>query len=282
MKEIQDNVWQEFLDFNQDEILNVGDKEDDYHYGLCDGYEAIDSETGETNKRFCMKLLKNVASASDPETLDINGYERCSYVNMWLYFYTKHYHVEDNFIKKIFEMVNGVMQQYESYIKCEYESYRDFLEPENIIKLSMFTENLDKILDIISNTRHTHHFACRRYIYECANILKRMLKEHCTVNKDKNAKYVKTCAELDTFKDSYYDYLYEDQSIIEIIPNLEAPIRKFEEDLALEKSDAPVVAQNDFLSGSLKRNLATGAVAAAGTGALLLALNKVNINYMYK
>ncbi|KMZ99337.1 hypothetical protein PVNG_02220 [Plasmodium vivax North Korean] len=212
---------------------------------------------------------------------DITQNERCTNLNKWIYYYIHNKNVPDDYIKEIFKITHNMLEVIPESYKCEYESLnKDYLEPHNAIKLSLFTDNIETILGILKEKQHHDYSACLKYIRECVNIYKKMKKLYCTPIKREDNKCVTTCDALETFKGKYesdiYKLLKEDDEVLNLNSEKMDPeltLQSYEDEYAVESSEQ--------LSGTLRRTITTGAAAAVGTGALLLALNKVNINYMY-
>ncbi|KMZ89682.1 hypothetical protein PVMG_04512 [Plasmodium vivax Mauritania I] len=208
--------------------------------------------------------------------------ELCTNLNKWIYYYLKKVRVPENIIEKIFKITHNMLEAIPRSYKCKYESLNeDYLEPHNVINLSLFTDNFDTILGILKKKQHRDYDACLKYVRGCATIYKKMNKEHCKLIKFDNKKCVTTCDVLDTFKDKYDSEIYKLLPQQDEVLNLKSEKMDAEVELQLS-GDGYSVESSEQLSGTLRRTITTGAAAAAGTGALLLALNKVNINSMYK
>ncbi|SCO73026.1 VIR protein [Plasmodium vivax] len=233
---------------------------------------------------FCRKLIRNIWLIYEQTEEDMEQsvilnrgmtkYEHCSYLNKWIYYYLKKVPVPENIIDQIFKITHNMLNaNLESY-KCKYESLNeDYLEPYNVIKLSLFADNIESIPRILNNALHHDYSACLKYIRECVNIYKKMNKEHCKSIKHEDKKYATTCDVLEIFKVKYESEIYNILPEKDEVLNLKNEKMDPGVELKLNVDEYSVEASEQF-SGSLQRNLSTGAAAAAGTGALLLALNK--------
>ncbi|KMZ89683.1 hypothetical protein PVMG_04513 [Plasmodium vivax Mauritania I] len=281
---------------------NINDYEHSV-YTTCDFIRVPGVKNASIYNEFCAKLMRNIMLIDDLSNEDITEVEtsdanvpkaeessgvpnkdvHCSYLNKWIYYYIYKKPVPNDFIKKIFEITHKMLSANNSSYKCKYESLNeDYIEPYNIIKLTFIADYTETILDILNKDKHPDYSACLKYIHECAAIYKKINKTNCPDNYDRRqSKLVNTCNELENFKSIYENKLSKVDQLREKLSKLDDELTEAEQRILLEQKEYNA-AQNGFLSGSLQRNLSTGAVAAAGTGALLLALNKVNINSMYK
>ncbi|SBS82181.1 hypothetical protein POCGH01_00153700 [Plasmodium ovale] len=67
-----------------------------------------------------------------------------------------------------------------------YEYNTNYNEPHNIIILNNFIENIDTIQSALGKTDHTNYCLRRCYIYECIDIYKKMNKQYCNKQGNKN------------------------------------------------------------------------------------------------
>ncbi|KMZ99336.1 hypothetical protein PVNG_02219 [Plasmodium vivax North Korean] len=271
-------------------------------YSVCNLIRVPGVENASIYNEFCAKLMRNIKLIDDlpnegitevktslayaPQAEESNGVSNknlhCSYLNKWIYYYIHEKPVPDNFIQRIFEIKHKMLSANPESYKCMYESLNeDYLEPNNVIKLFFIADYTETILHILRNNEHQYYSACLKYIRECVNTYKKMNKENCTPIKPEDNKCVTTCEVLKIFKNTYESEIYKLLPQQDEVLNLKS--EKMDPGVALQlNGDGHSVESSEQLSGTLRRNITTGAAAAAGTGALLLALNKVNINSMYK
>ncbi|KMZ89684.1 hypothetical protein PVMG_04514 [Plasmodium vivax Mauritania I] len=279
-------------------------------YGPCSSIRIRknEHENRPKYKYFCMKLIRNIWSIEELEDEDVaaiiagctaeNGTinedelkealkteknVRCDYLNTWIPYYMKKIgDIPHYFIKNVFDITHTMIKSNPNAYQCEYDSYNEkFVEPYNMAKLHIFSLNFGDFLYMIKINEQKEHDDFLKYILECAAIYKKINTKYCPTNYDNTIlKLANTCKELQNFKSTYEDELSKVERLRDKLPKLDDPLTKDEQSILLEqeKYDA---AQNVF-SSTLQRNITTGAVTAAGTGALLLALNKVNIDFMYK
>ncbi|KMZ89681.1 hypothetical protein PVMG_04511 [Plasmodium vivax Mauritania I] len=296
LKIFNENVLKLFQEFNADIT-----EENNGRYGPCNFINFRDTVNRTKYKYFCMKLIRNIWSIYEVAEgnmvytklpiADMNHHERCDYLNKWILYYIMKKHVPDHVISEIFGIAHKMISADHDSYKCKCDLLNnEFFDPYKIIKLLLLENNTNTILDILKNKHHHHYDACLKFVRDCANTYQKLKKDYCTSANRQDAKNVKTCAQLDIFKESYNTEIYEKLSIRENVPDLENFKMGIEEELLLEKEDPYNSVQSDLLSSSSQHNSTTGAVMTvgtgagitAGTGAILLALYKVSIYNIYK
>ncbi|CAI7717633.1 PIR protein [Plasmodium vivax] len=277
-------VWDLFNYFTND-ITEKGNE----LFVVCDEdiVESYPSKKSEYTQ-YCKILLKNIRDVSlteiqsennriiFKETLDSNT--RCTYLNKWLYYFIKIHSVPEEFIRKIFEAVDGLKVFFPKnhiYTKCFYDSYTsDYAEPEDAIKLSNFADNYDIIGEILMGQHPQQRELCLKYIYDCAYTYKKLNTLYCKNRAYQNPKYIKLCSDLESFNTTY-NYLSMIESLIGKLPDLDTPVNEFIAALPPSvKTDIHTNEQTDFISGPLKSKITTGVTAGVGACAFLGILYK--------
>ncbi|SBT59529.1 PIR Superfamily Protein [Plasmodium ovale wallikeri] len=88
---------------------------------------------------------------------------------------------------------------------CIYYYYNtNYIEPEKVIKLKNFIENIDSIKSILEKRENTNYCSRHRYIYECINICRDINKKYCNKEDDKK---IRTCGRVSNFLSTYISYL---------------------------------------------------------------------------
>ncbi|VUZ96318.1 PIR protein [Plasmodium vivax] len=283
-----ENVLKLFREYNDDVTVEKGSK-----YNSCDVINWHDTENRTKFKHFCTKLMRNIWSIYEVKEgnmvytklpiADMNHHERCDYLNKWIWYYTMQEHVPDHIIRNIFDITHNMISANPDGYKCKCELLNnEFSDPHKIIKLSLLENNTDSILDILNDKDHNHYSACLKFVRDCVNTYQKLKKDYCTSANKHDEKNVKTCKQLESFKDLYNKKISGDLSIKESVPDLEKFKMGSEEELLLEKEDPYNALQSKLLNGSSQHNSTIGAVITvgkgagitAGTGAILLALYK--------
>ncbi|SCO65446.1 VIR protein [Plasmodium vivax] len=285
-----ENVLKLFREFNDNVIY-----EDKAPYSSCNTINLYDNENRTKYKYFCMKLIRNIWSIYDVAEGNtnytklpieyMNYNQRCDYLNKWIWYYIMKENVPDHIITYIFSITHKMISANPDGYKCKCELLsNEFFDPHKIIKLSLLENNYYTILDILKNKGHNHYAACHKFVSDCVNTYQKLNTEHCTPVKKHDAKNVKTCKQLESFKELYNKEIYEKLSTKENAPDLETFQMDPKEELLLEKEDSYLyyAGKSELMSSSPQHNSTIGAVITvgkgagitAGTGAILLALYK--------
>ncbi|GAB69455.1 hypothetical protein PCYB_002040 [Plasmodium cynomolgi strain B] len=106
----------------------------------------------------------------------------------------KKHHVPDDFIKKVFSAMDGLVTPWGNnikYTKCYYEPYSDvYAESDDLIKLLTFVDNDVVIQSILMSKPSSVHDS-------------KLKTRHCNVTKSEDIKYINLCQDLETFEKSY-------------------------------------------------------------------------------
>ncbi|KMZ99276.1 hypothetical protein PVNG_02159 [Plasmodium vivax North Korean] len=95
-------------------------------------------------------------------------------------------------------------------------------DPDDIIKLINLEEYKNDILKILKNNKDVNHCSCREFIFECANIYRKMNKIYCTSPTEDTPKKPNTCSKLQDFYTFYTSNIYTDVELNEKLPSLDA------------------------------------------------------------
>ncbi|SBS95715.1 PIR Superfamily Protein [Plasmodium ovale curtisi] len=210
-----DDIWKLFQDFDRTVI------EDNYFVE----YEKkcrfiLDGKNYHLD--VCMKLLRNLWLITDDPYEHISENARCTYLNTWLYYQEKNKFPGD-IINKIFRIVKDIAYDSleEPYI-CEYDpSYKNHIEPEQMMKLNNLIDNMDIIEEILLDNSDENHCLCQKYVHECGGIYRNMNKKYCDNEEDKTIKYNVLCEELQTFQKKYVELSSEYPHIRNKLPSLD-------------------------------------------------------------
>ncbi|KMZ77152.1 hypothetical protein PVIIG_06233 [Plasmodium vivax India VII] len=250
-----ENVWKLFVEYNND-TYDPEESLDD----LCDDIISEYPERGMNKYQlFCIKLLRNLWHASEVTyDKDMSPSERCSNINKWLYFYRKIDPVPKEFIKKVFNIIVNLEEIIQEYKECKYSPYEEFIEPEKILKLSIFVDNYEVVENVLKHEGHKDFTSCVNYINECATIYRDLNATYCKDNYRKNPKYNSLCEEIKTFNDTY-DELSRIPQLSVKLADLNSPIPEDKVPLSsVVKDQTSTAAHFDFLSDPLKSKISTG------------------------
>lgn len=135
--------------------------------------------------------------------------ERCTYFNMWLYYQAEKYKIPENLIEKIFNIVEDIaIINLEKNSICKYDSYKKKnIEPEKIIVLNTFLDNIYTVKTILDNQDKENFYSCKKYVTECAAIYEQMNAMYCSDDVNREDKFRNICQELQTFELMYSSVL---------------------------------------------------------------------------
>ncbi|SCO65464.1 VIR protein [Plasmodium vivax] len=181
----------------------------------------------EKYKDIFLKLLRNLRIFAQNRYKGSQVPEYCTYFYHWLYLKTKEHNDANFFISIIF---NDFLTKWGPITLdlCPYSSYnkqKDILESNDLVKLSYYKFNYEKIKDILKERKNSNYCLCQKYLDECVSTYRTMKASHCSNNQEENNKEL--CSELTQFYVSYL-HLTKDLTIGEYIPDIYDGKRKLE------------------------------------------------------
>ncbi|KMZ95760.1 hypothetical protein PVMG_05359 [Plasmodium vivax Mauritania I] len=167
-----------------------------------------------------MKLARNFKKFCNINRQCKPNSERCYNLNNWLYNLIKSKNLDTEIIKDVFDSSMNKIHGPNYKNICPFYSYDEiYKEPIKIIKLNIFHTNINIIKERLLGNIDLIYCSCQEYVKELVEIYKYMKNSYCS--KDKPVENDQTCNELDKFKLSYNQYLYNDVNIRNKIPSLE-------------------------------------------------------------
>ncbi|SBT74489.1 hypothetical protein POWCR01_000222300 [Plasmodium ovale] len=152
----------------------------------------------------CTKLLRNLWSVSNHQSNSWTIAENCKKLNSWLFYQMKP-HMITEVLEKIFHELERKPTEFPITNKCFYYPYsKNVNEPEKIIKLEHFVDNISTIKNTLEEGDPSKYCLCKRYVYECIDIYKEFNEKYCNGAGDKN---IKTCEKVTTFFNTYEGFL---------------------------------------------------------------------------
>ncbi|SCA81825.1 VIR protein [Plasmodium vivax] len=168
----------------------------------CDRENAFNANPTIEEKNTCKKLLRNLFSCNDPNS--VKFMKCCSDLYIWLYFEIKKYSLSNDIIKNIFKLTNLRKDQVPKPKYCDYFSFNDNLhKPEELIKLRIFNDNIDKFQNLLINTDYSKNCFFKRYFYECVNTYIDLNGQFCSEDKKDISSNKDTCKILRDFSFLY-------------------------------------------------------------------------------
>ncbi|KMZ98976.1 hypothetical protein PVNG_03815 [Plasmodium vivax North Korean] len=268
------NIWNTFKEFNKDV-----DKNSDI-YELYREKINYNPEEKLMHKKICVKIIRNIWSFYKNEYQRLCGSECCRYLNNWIYYVSKKHHLRRFIISLVLEVSNDKYFGPNPPISCiDYKYEENYKEPEKIIKLLNFQDNISIIKNTLLNENISMNCACQNYIYECINIYNELDRKYCSKPKEKSGVNKSVCEILDTFKTSYTNDLYNKEGIKEKTPSISSYVNSNNIVGCQEHiKKATVLSNKDENTGSsISRSVPTAVVTMIGVSSFLSLIYKVNI-----
>lgn len=245
---------------------------------LCKLISSNYREDTQKHNDVCMKVLRNLWLISDYPDKDMINSVRCTYLNMWLYYQSKINKFPDDFINQIFFISKGMLDVLPDSYECTYDSSyeKKFEEPENIIKLNNFVDNVEIVESALLGERGINYLKCLNYVKECVNIYSEMKATYCMNEDDINNRFKDTCEELSTFKNMYMSVLYNSVQEDEIVPDLSSIPLVPRVRLSHEQRDkASISSERDDSVNTVTGTISTVGGSVVGMGTFLLLMYQV-------
>ncbi|SBT58590.1 PIR Superfamily Protein [Plasmodium ovale wallikeri] len=262
-------IWNLYGKFNEPV------KENGYppYTDLCKHISSNYREDRQKQNDICMKVLRNLWLISDDPDEDMINSLRCTYLNIWLYYQSKINNFPDDFINQIFSISKGMLDVLPDSYECTYDSSfeKKFEEPESIIKLNNFVDNIEIVESALLGERGINYFTCLNYVKECVTIYSEMKATYCMDADDVNNRFKDTCEELSTFKNIYTSELYNKVQKDEIVPSLSSiplvPRVRFSQE---RRDKASISSEHDDSVNPVTGAISTVGGSVVGMGTFLL------------
>ncbi|VUZ99401.1 PIR protein [Plasmodium vivax] len=136
-------VWNTYNQFDN----SVDDDPDKYKYdGFCNPLMEQLGDDNIGNKKFCLKLVRNLGRYSENFKFKYFTSEYFTNLNNWVYNSIKKYNIPENIIVKCYQDYIDFMSEIHIKPICYYYSYDNmYEEPINIIILKIFENNMNVI-----------------------------------------------------------------------------------------------------------------------------------------
>ncbi|GAB69652.1 hypothetical protein PCYB_004010 [Plasmodium cynomolgi strain B] len=169
-----------------------------------DDYDRLEN----SQKQFCMKLVRNLACYNYEDGYYNLNNEECMILYYWIYSSVKQHNINNNLITPIFYDNYSRFCTYERKANCFYNLYYDYFEdPVGMIFLDIFQQNINTVINMLGNTDVRINANLQKYICECINIYNEMNKTYCLSDVYNDEKRTWTCSRLAAVKLTYDAYL---------------------------------------------------------------------------
>ncbi|CAG9474595.1 unnamed protein product [Plasmodium vivax] len=215
-----DKIWKLYEEFNETAV-NSNDGKDD-SVSMCEQFMQEEPDKKEWYTKLCIKLIRILGAFSFMKNKDKYNPERCKILNSWLYYIIKNNYVNQDVITNIFDQSNKVIGEGNEEHHCSNYLYKDkYDDPDDIIKLINFEEYKNDILKILKDNKNDNHCSCLKFIFECANIYRKMNNIYCISPTGDTSKKPNTCSKLQDFYTFYTSNIYGNVEIKGKLPSLD-------------------------------------------------------------
>ncbi|KMZ76744.1 hypothetical protein PVIIG_05602 [Plasmodium vivax India VII] len=238
-------IWNIYKDFNKpvteyDHFSNIYSNNISYY-----------SDDKEDQRDICVKILRNLSFFCN------NNYEKlcsstvcCKYLNYWI-----------------------------SYVKKKHNLNEKYKEPEKIIKLLNFQDNIQIFLETLKDKDASISCPAQIYLYECIIIYNASYQTYCSKPVEKNGVNKSVCEILDKFKTSYTNELYNKEGIEDKTPSISSNTKLEDIESCQEyiKKATSLSVKGDKTGSSISYSVSTAVVSMIGVSFFLSLIYKVNI-----
>ncbi|GAB70026.1 hypothetical protein PCYB_007750, partial [Plasmodium cynomolgi strain B] len=176
---------------------------------LCNRFNRTTGNSAEEEFQNCATLSRNLKVLYNSRYTSNDDFNKhCNNINNWLYYKIKEHKMSDDTITEIFSESKQIIEN-EGYLFCRYSPFNnDFLEPEKLVMLSIFNDNIDYIKEILSQETHYKISSCRNFIKQCVHLYKSMHNIDCSKGDFTEPNKIFTCYIVNEFKNLYCSSIY--------------------------------------------------------------------------
>ncbi|KMZ77251.1 hypothetical protein PVIIG_05204 [Plasmodium vivax India VII] len=232
------------------------------------------------HKKICVKIIRNIWSFYKNDYQSLCGSKCCIYLNNWIYYVSKKHHLRTFIISLILHDSNKNFPGPNPPISCiDYKYEEKYKEPEKIIKLLNFQDNISIIKNTLLSENISMNCAGQSYIYECINIYNELDRKYCSEPKEKSGVNKSVCDVLDKFKRSYMNDLYNKEGIEDKTPSISSSVNSKDIVGCQEQTEKETVlsSKDENTGSSISRSVPTAVVTMIGVSSFLSLIYKVNI-----
>ncbi|KMZ77249.1 hypothetical protein PVIIG_05202 [Plasmodium vivax India VII] len=272
-----EDIWKKY---NFDETVNRSDES--RIFSLCNNDVTYIGEPAHEHKNICRKLLRNLKLLHRDSHTPDNFVKYCNNINNWLYYEINKYNISDDTINNIFAVSKQIIKK-QGLLDCPYFTFNiGLLEPEKLVMLRIFNDNIDDIQEILNNKLDFNLCSCQNFIKQSVDLYKNMYDKYCSRGEITKIPPKDTCEIVNRFRTYYKGYLSKEKIKYEL-PELSSntpiniihgcPSEEIEPDLA-----SPVQGKQSDRSIIQSASHALGAMV--GIPPFLALIYKVNITFI--
>ncbi|SCO65457.1 hypothetical protein PVT01_030027200 [Plasmodium vivax] len=258
------NEWASFEEFER----SVGENDDPF--GFSESTCKLIIMRTDYNTReyldFCKKLTRNLGAYTTDKKIINSNSERCKNINSWLNYLIRKYNISNEFIQKCFDNSKLLEGVHVKKNMCTYYPYEKVINEEDMLKITIFVDNIFTIQNILQNEEDNYNCLGRKFLYECFNIYQNINNDYCSEGKNRDNTNI--CSKLSEFKSHYDTYISTLSNILEGI--------QFKDDCPLNERKTESLPDQVNKTGSSGPSSATTALSTvAGVSSALALLYKI-------
>ncbi|KMZ83258.1 hypothetical protein PVBG_05228 [Plasmodium vivax Brazil I] len=195
-------IWKKY---NYDKAV---DSDESSIISLCNNDITYKVNPANEQKNICKKLLRNLKLLHSGNYMPYDFVKYCKNINYWLYYEIKEHNISDDIINNMFAESNKIIPKKNQKNDCSYLMLNnDLLEPEKLVMLRIFNNNIDDIHEILIKGINSNICSSQKFIKECVHLYEYMHENHCSKGDIKNPPKKITCEIVNNFKTNYSGYL---------------------------------------------------------------------------
>ncbi|KMZ77033.1 hypothetical protein PVIIG_05230 [Plasmodium vivax India VII] len=274
-----DDIWNKY-NFDKDFDESV---ENNQIISTCDGIIRYKDDNIVNHKKVCKKLLRNLKLLHSGSYTGGEFVKYCHNIYNWLYYEIKEHKITDDIINSIFDESKRIIEKKGPY-DCPYFTFNTgLLEPEKLVMLRMFNDNIENINEILIKKCDSNICSCKKFIKQFVDLYKHMYAKHCSKDDITKPPKKDTCQIVNSFRTQYESYFPRGQikyefpelysNTINILDGCQSEVNHSGPDPPEERK------QSDR---SITQNASHALAAMVGIPPFLALIYKVNIIFIQK
>ncbi|KMZ76746.1 hypothetical protein PVIIG_05604 [Plasmodium vivax India VII] len=269
-----DDIWNKY---NFDKAV---DSDESSIISLCNNDITYKVNPANEQKNICKKLLRNLKLLHSGNYMPYDFVKYCKNINYWLYYEIKEHNISDDIINNMFAESNKIIEKKEGYPDCSYFTFKkDLLEPEKLVTLRIFNNNIDNIREILINKCDSNICSCQKFINQCVDLYTDLHKNYCSNGDVTNPTKIGTCDIVNKFRTHYDGYLPRGKIKYEFpVLSYNTPtniIGNCQSEETVSETASPL--KDNQSDSSIIQNASHALAAMAGIPPFLVLIYKVNI-----
>ncbi|SCA81926.1 hypothetical protein, conserved [Plasmodium vivax] len=240
------NAWASYEEFEKH--VEEDDDPQLFYWSTCNYIVKTTVNNNSKYFDFCKKLTRNLGAYSTDQRIINSSFERCKNINSWLNYLIRKYNISNDFIQKCFDKSKPLEGARDKNNICTYYPYEKDINEEDMLKITIFVDNISTILDILKDKTHEHNCLGRKFLYECSNIYKKINKDYCSKGESSDTENI--CSKLDDFRTNYNAFIPSISDIPEKIKSLNAEVVEFTDVCSSNESEKKLASDGVHRTGS--------------------------------